>query len=339
MNGLEAVAEAHNDGTLFIDELAQVDAYDATTTAYLLANGQGKARMTRTMGGRRNLTWTLLFVSAGELTLAEHAASVGRRAKAGAEVRLLNVPADAGQGFGMFENLHGASSSQEFVGQLRDAALNHYGAPIRAFLQQLVNKREIAESIIRSAKESLAGSVPPGANGQVLRAADRFALIAAAGELATAWRLTGWREGEAIAAAERGFGDWLGMRGTIGNSDVEAGVRQVRSFLYAHGTSRFQLLCGSSKGNVEDGEHSTRDRAGFRRLNRQTGETEYLIFPEAFRAEVCAGHDYQAVAKELEHRGFLLREPPSMMIKPRLPEGGTTWMYGIRAAVLEGDEC
>ncbi len=63
------------------------------------------------------------------------------------------------------------------------------------------------------------------------------------------------------------------------------------------------------------------------------------MFPETYRAEVCAGHDHKAVAKELERRGFLLREPPSMMIKPRLPELGTTWMYGIRAAILESGEC
>jgi uncharacterized protein (DUF927 family) len=339
MNGLEAVAEAHNDGTLFIDELAQVDAYDATTTAYLLANGQGKARMTRTLGGRRSLTWTLLFVSAGELTLAEHAASAGRRAKAGAEVRLLNIPADAGQGFGMFENLHDCSSPQDFVGQLRDAALRYYGAPIRAFLRRLVNEREIAKAMIRSAKETLAGSIPVGADGQVLRAADRFALIAAAGELATAWGLTGWREGEAVEAARRCRRDWLSARGTGGNSDVVAGVHQVRAFLFAHGASRFQPVCGASNGNVEDGEHFTRDRAGFRRLNRQTSETEYLIFPETFRTEVCAGLDHRAVAKELERRGFLLREPPSMTIKPRLPELGTTRVYGIRSAILEDHEC
>ena len=55
INGLEATAEAHNDGTLFLDELAQVDPRDAAETAYLLANGQGKARMTRSISARRKL--------------------------------------------------------------------------------------------------------------------------------------------------------------------------------------------------------------------------------------------------------------------------------------------
>ena len=69
-NGLEAVAETHNDLTLFLDELAQVDPREAAETAYLLGNGSGKGRMTRSISARKKLTWSLLFVSAGELTLA-----------------------------------------------------------------------------------------------------------------------------------------------------------------------------------------------------------------------------------------------------------------------------
>lgn len=45
------------------------------------------------------------------------------------------------------------------------------------------------------------------------------------------------------------------------------------------------------------------------------------------------------IAKELDRRGFLLREPSSMTIKPRLPELGTMRVYGIRAAILESDKC
>ena len=51
-NGLEAIAELHNDLTLFLDELAQMDAREAAETAYLLGNGSGKARMSRNTGAR-----------------------------------------------------------------------------------------------------------------------------------------------------------------------------------------------------------------------------------------------------------------------------------------------
>ena len=65
----------------------------------------------------------------------------------------------------------------------------------------------------------------PGATGEVKRAADRFAVIAAAGELASEWGITGWGAGEATVAAKRCFLDWLNRRGTTGASDVEAGHR------------------------------------------------------------------------------------------------------------------
>src|ERR1022692_4696747 len=76
------------------------------------------------------------------------------------------------------------------------------------------------------------------ATGEVKRAADRFAVIAAAGELATEWNLTGWRQGEATEAAQRCFREWLGRRGTAGPSDLEMGFRQIPALLRSQGTSR-----------------------------------------------------------------------------------------------------
>jgi putative DNA primase/helicase len=343
INGLEAVAEAHNDGTLFIDELAQVDPRDAAETAYLLGNGQGKSRMTRNIGLRNKLTWTFLYVSSGEVTLADHAASAGRRTTGGAEVRLLNIDADAGHGLGLFETLHGIASPDAFARELKDAASRYYGAPLRAFLVRLTKDRSETERRVRTARDAFSRQhVPAAAAGEVQRAADRFALIGAAGELATEWGLTGWRQGESTEAAERCFQEWMEKRGTVGASDIEKAVRRVRGFLETHGTSRFQAIRHPLRAGSDDNPDEAqviRDRAGFRRRNPETGETEYLILLETFKAEVCIGHPYQAVLKELDRRGFLVREPPNLTIKPNLPEIGRVRVYCIRAAILEADEC
>jgi uncharacterized protein (DUF927 family) len=336
VNGLEAIAEAHNDGSLFLDELSQVDPNEAAEAAYLLGNGQGKVRMTRSISVRKKLIWTLLYVSAGELTLAEHAASAGKRTKGGAEVRLLNIEADAGRGLGLFEELHGVSSPDAFADNLRDAARQYYGAPLRTFLERLARDRSEVERAIRTSRRNfIQQSVPASAAGEVRRAADRFALIAAAGELATEWGLTGWRQGEATEAAQRCLKVWIASRGTAGASDMEVAIRQVRAFLEANGASRLQMLHPTS--SAPEAASIVR-RAGFKRADEH-GETEYLILRETFRTEVCAGYSYQSVAKELDKRGFLVREGKEMMIKPRLPELGTTWVYCIRAAILESDEC
>lgn len=340
INGLEATAEAHNDGTLFLDELAQADPREVAETAYLLANGQGKSRMTRSITTRRKLLWTLLFVSSGELTLAEHALSAGKHVKGGVEVRLINIDADAGQGLGVFEDLHGVELPEQFVHQLKEAAQRYYGTPIRAFLECLVKDLPAAERRVRAAQAAfLRENVLPGATGEVKRAADRFAVIAAAGELATDWGITGWGAGEATEAAQRCFLDWLKRRGTTGASDVEAGLRQVRSFLVANGASRFQVIHPPSRSNDgNDAVTVVRDRVGFRRWNSESEETEYLILPDAFKDEVCKGQSSRAVLKELANRGFLVRDGQNMTIKARLPELGTPRVYCVREAILEGDD-
>jgi len=181
LNGLEAIAEGHNDATLFLDELAQVDAREAADTAYMLGNGQGKTRMSKSITAREPLRWRLLFVSAGEITLADHAASVGKWVKGGGEVRLLNVDADAGRGMGLFEELHGSVSPDLFAGELKDAARRSYGSPFRAFLRRLVTARPRAEEVVCASREEARRRwVPTDAAGEVMREAERFAIIGAA---------------------------------------------------------------------------------------------------------------------------------------------------------------
>jgi uncharacterized protein (DUF927 family) len=339
-NGLEAIAELHNDLTLFLDELAQMDAREAAETAYLLGNGSGKTRMSRNIGARKKLSWSLLFVSAGEVTLADHAQTAGKRTRGGAEVRLLNIDADAGAGLGLFENIHGAESPDAFARQLKEAALRFYGAPLRAYLELITRNRASTEKAIRNFQaDFLEKHVPAGASGEVFRAAQRFGLIAAAGELATDAGITAWEHGEATRAGERGLESWIKGRGTTGAADAEAAVNQVRRFIEANGQSRFQPIRHPA---VEAGVDSPDEnqvvvnRAGYRRKTAE-GETEYLVFPETFKLEVCAGFDYRMVARVLAERGFLDYQPPGFTKRVRLPGNlGLISVFSIRASILEG---
>lgn len=101
-NGLEGLAALHNDGLLILDELSQIDPKEAGEAAYLLANGQGKARASRTGTARQSARWRLLFLSAGEESLTALMARVGRKVNAGQEIRLADLDADAGAGMGAF---------------------------------------------------------------------------------------------------------------------------------------------------------------------------------------------------------------------------------------------
>jgi uncharacterized protein (DUF927 family) len=65
-NALEAVAAAHCDLLLCLDEMSEAAPEAVAACAYALANGAGKARAARDGSARRVTEWRLLFLSTGE---------------------------------------------------------------------------------------------------------------------------------------------------------------------------------------------------------------------------------------------------------------------------------
>jgi uncharacterized protein (DUF927 family) len=328
-NGLEGTAAEHCDTLLCLDEMGQVDTRDAGEVAYMLANGSGKSRSRRDGTARPPAEWRLLFLSTGEVSLADKMAEGGKRPKAGQEVRLADVPADAGAGLGIFEQLHDFKSPNALARHLREASEHFYGTPARAFLAGLVqiSPDELVESVRRARTDFMTKYVPEGASGQVLSVAGRFALVAAAGTLATAFGILPWPEDEADRAAGLCFKAWLAKRGGAGAMEFETGLALIRGFLEAHGSSRFQTF-------GEGDESRVINRAGFRRKD-DDGHWEYFVLPEAWKSEVCAGQDARALAKELQRRGFLV---PGSDGKPqsthKLPGMGSKRCYHLSAQIV-----
>lgn len=319
-NGLEAVARTHNDALLVLDELAQVDPREAGEIAYMLANGSGKHRARKDGLARRAATWQLLFLSAGEIGLADHMNAAGKRARAGQEVRLADIPADAGAGMGMFEELHGRIDAATFADHLVQAAHTHYGTPAREYLRRLVAlpREELRGRIQELVVDFTANSLPEGADGQARRVCERFGLIAAGGELATTFGLTGWPNGAAIAGAQACFRAWINRRGGSGSQEDARALAQVRHFIEVHGEARFTDLDHHT-------DRPTINRAGYRRV--VDGATQFLILPEVFKREVCVGVDHRSVARMLRERGLLITEQADRLtIKPR----GLGRVYALR---------
>ena len=326
-NGLEAVAALHSDSLLCLDELSQLDPNDAGQVAYQLANGLGKSRMTASITARRRLRWRLLFLSSGEISLADHIRTRGHRSRGGQEVRLLDIPADAGKGLGLFEHAH--PNPDTYARHLSSAAKRYYGTPIREFLTKLANGRDSLKASVDEYRSHLLRTYScEGASGEVSRAAGRFALVAVAGELATGMGITGWGTHHATWGVGECFKAWLDNRGTVGAADEEAAVRQVKAFIEKHGASRFQD-CSSDRSD------RVIDRAGFRHT-APSGEIEYLILPQAFRNDICRGFDYQMVARALSDRGYLLvTEAGHWTNKRELPVLGKKRVYVVRGSILE----
>ena len=253
-NGLEAVAQNHSDTLLCLDELSQIDGRAAGASAYMLANGAGKSRAGRTGEARSPAEWRVLFLSTGEIGIADKVAEDGRGRKitAGQQVRVIDIPADARAGLGLFENLHGFENADSFSQHLRQAASEHYGTASRAFVAEVAAEiDEVRRAVVGFIDEFIKQYCPPGADGQVSRVVRRFALVAAAGELATAFGIVPWESGNAIEAVGTCFGSWLEARGGIEPAEVTAGIAQVRLFIEMHGESRFTQWGTSVRLKIE----------------------------------------------------------------------------------------
>jgi putative DNA primase/helicase len=338
-NGLEGVAGQHSDALLCLDEMGQVDAKEAGEVAYLLANGAGKSRAGRDGLARVAQSWRLLFLSTGEISLADKMQEAGQRARVGQEVRLVDVPADADAGHGLFEVLHSFADGDSIARHLRDATSAYYGSPIRAFLAALVDQLakdqdDVLLAIRVQREEFVREYVPSSASGQVLSVAGRFALIASAGALATAYGITGWEEGAAERAAARCFRAWLDRRGTSGAGEIEAGISQVMQFVAAHGASRFQAIGERGDGREE---HKIINRAGFKRHDDK-GRHEYLVLAKLWTHEVCKGHDARMIARELHARGLLrvdlARTGNKYAQSARIPGHGPVRVYRLASSIL-----
>ncbi|WP_295990447.1 DUF927 domain-containing protein [Rugamonas sp.] len=355
-NALETVATQHSDALLLLDEIAQVDPKVVGDTVYMLANEAGKGRATQTATARKVATWRVLFLSDGEISLANHMEQAGKGTKAGHDVRMAHIAADAGRGFGVYETLNGFVSGAALSDHLVRNAHQHYGTAGMAFIEYAVqHAASLSEELPRGVAEMAREICPADSHGQVARVATRFALVGMAGELATTAGITGWDAGEAIGAARTCFAAWLEGRGGAGNVEHVSILRQVSGFFQAHGEARFVWWHRAT----DDRKPNTINRAGFKRLLTKDGTAinsnadhhkaygdivhpaeaeearqEYFVLSEVFRDEICKGFNPKTVTRLLIERGLLVTDSDgSPTRRERLPGIGPSRVYRFKPEI------
>lgn len=357
-NALEATAVQHCDCTLILDEIGQVDGKVVGDCAYLLANEQEKNRNTRSGMNRKRRTWRLLFLSSGEKSLAGHMEEAGRRVMAGQEVRMVDIPLDAGAGMGGLECIHDHDSPAALADAVTGAAARSYGTAGQVWLEWLAaHFATLGQQVAPLLERARWQMVPELASEQVRRVGTRFALVAAAGELAIQAGVLPWATGSAIDAARHCFNAWLGARGHTENFEQAAMLRQVRAYLETHGDALFTWMHRAH----DDHRQNTPYRAGFKRWVDEEGEpikvdaatdyvekrsdwserahalTEFLVLPEAFKREVCKGFDPAVVAELLRSRGHLRHQSDRFTNKHRLPGMGPATVYQIKPSIFSDE--
>ena len=103
---------------------------------FVLANGQGKTRAGKYGEMRLPARWRLVFLSTGEVTLESHLASIGKRVKAGQQVRVIDLSADAGAQMGVFNQSHGMNAA-DLADHLKQQSRQHYGSLALDWLRYL----------------------------------------------------------------------------------------------------------------------------------------------------------------------------------------------------------
>ena len=176
----------------------------------------------------------------------------GRKPRAGQLVRMLDIPAE--RLFGVFDHAGPDGDAGELAKRFKQAARRLGCGPARNSCNGSWMRRRRRSSRIHG--EFVSTEIPAGADGQVDRAAQRLGLIATAGEFATAFGVTPWREGEAKAALA--LEQWIGQRGGTEPAEARQAVEQVRRFIEAHGDYRFEPLDNSEARAVPN-------RAGWRK--------------------------------------------------------------------------
>jgi putative DNA primase/helicase len=172
-----------------------------------LASGIGRTRALKSGLTAPRLEWRVLVISSGETSLADKIveASTSKRHMPGQAVRFIDLAADAGAGFGAFdyapklaEKPNGGTPGDRGAALARvlvDAAQSCFGTAGPAFVKALIADREDSLAQARRIIEEFVARHASGADGQVQRVARTFGLLAAAGELATAYRVFPWPEG------------------------------------------------------------------------------------------------------------------------------------------------
>lgn len=300
-NALENEAELRNDHFLNLDELRQAAPKAVSDIIYMLTGGQGKARSNKVGKNRDLKQFNLIYSSTGEVTLEEHLRRGNIELDAGLLLRFAHLPSDAGYGHGVFEQLSDGQEPQALANQLNSLANQHYGHAGHKWLEFMTKNKSAVIEEAQAVFEQFITQHAHCKNGQAQRVLRRFALVAAAGELATQAGITAWQQGRASAALSQCFSLWLNSLGNSSNFEERKVLEHIKGFFEAHGTSRFESLLVRRHADGEIIQSRIHNRVGYYDPEAKS----YLISPTMFKQEMCIGFNEAYAKKVLIKHGWI----------------------------------
>lgn len=287
--GFSNTAAARNDGLLVLDEIGQASPHVIGDTVYSVMNGINKVQGAKQGGNRALSRWKVMMFSTGEKTpdsiLKHHKGDWN----AGQAARLPSIRAAAQ--YGIYDTLHGFEDGALLSEHIVQSAEKYHGTAGRLFIRQLLDDLEQAKQQATERMAAFMATIPE-LSGQARRVAKRFAIAAAALELAAP--VTGLPVGVGMAGVKKCFDEWLEANGAGKHEDRRI-IEQAEDFIAQHALgTRFMEWSDKS---------TNKDHAGYR---KQEGEKlELWVIRRVFADEIAQSFDESKVCRVLADNGLL----------------------------------
>jgi putative DNA primase/helicase len=282
---------------------------------------------------RERAEFRVMVLSSGEQSLADKIAEAGHKAKAGQLLRVIDIPADAGCGFGLFEDLKGMEAGA-FAGSLKEASNRFYGTAGPAFVEALAADLQATTAAARVLANEIKArllDLVPGATGQIERVAARLALIAAAGRLAQKALGLPWEENACEEAACAVFRAWLEQRGGSASGELVSARAALREAIERDGEGRFRNLDAGISYSVP-----MRDLLGYRKGHGD--EVLWCFTPTGLKHVLRGIAKTSDVAADLDAQGLLVSSPSDRSRRFTLKvDGRSVHTYAVRHALVSAD--
>ena len=287
--GFSNTAAARNDGLLVLDEIGQASPHVIGDTVYSVMNGINKVQGAKQGGNRALSRWKVMMFSTGEKTPDSILKHNKGDWNAGQAARLPSIRAAAQ--YGIYDTLHGFEDGALLSEHIAQSAEKYHGTAGRLFIQQLLDDLEQAKQQATERMAAFMATIPE-LSGQARRVAKRFAIAAAALELAAP--VTGLPVGVGMAGVKKCFDEWLEANGAGKHEDRRI-IEQAEDFIAQHALgTRFMEWSDKS---------TNKDHAGYR---KQEGEKlELWVIRRVFADEIAQSFDEAKVCRVLVDNGLL----------------------------------
>lgn len=304
---MASVTAAANDRSLILDEFPLNPGNEVSETLYSIGNGTGKV-----LANRKVEHWRVALLSTSEKPLPEMFAPSRRTMPEGFSMRLLDIPARSWT-YGIIDDLHGCSDSNTFLLALSRACRENHGYVLPHFVDIILRANDKFANqfhdilvYYRSVILKELGLSEMTASGQIQGVIERFALVAAVGEIAIFKGVLPWPRHTAGTATTDIARLWY----EAFNARLPRGTAEPTSDLCAYVAKNIEKFIDLEIEQDIDVEIDF----GWK------DSTFIYLRSEALNDYIWTGDHVRAVAHQLHCAGILARGSEARSLQYRMPE-------------------